>query len=130
MFAIKGENSQIKIYKNLQEFKAFNTGFPVECIFGGRLLGVKSKEYIMFYDWESQVSIRRIDVSPSPKNVYWSENGHQVILSLEETFYLLNFQADEVANYILTKGPSDLDEKKEEEDDDGCEEAFQFAEEF
>jgi len=47
-----------------------------------------------------------------------------VILSLEETFYLLNFQADEVANYIVTKGPSDLEDKKEDEDDDGCEEAF------
>jgi hypothetical protein len=53
-----------------------------------------------------------------------------VILSLEETFYLLNFQADEVANYITTKGPSELEEKKDDEDDDGCEEAFQFAEEF
>jgi len=69
-------------------------------------------------------------VSPSPKNVYWSENGQQVVLSLEDTFYLLNFRADEVAQYISTKEPSDLEEKKEDEDDDGCEEAFEFAEEF
>lgn len=30
MFAIKGQNNQIKIYKNLQEFNAFNVGFQVE----------------------------------------------------------------------------------------------------
>jgi coatomer subunit beta' len=75
MFAIKGENNMIKIYKNLQEYKGFNTGFTVEGIFGGRLLSVKSKEFITFYDWETQVIVRRIDVSPSPRNVYWSENG-------------------------------------------------------
>jgi coatomer subunit beta' len=53
IFAIKGENDQIKIYKNLQEFNAFNVGFNVEAIFGGRLLAVKSKEFITFYDWET-----------------------------------------------------------------------------
>lgn len=97
VFAVKGDNNSIKIYKNLQEHKVFNAGFPVEQIFGGRLLGAKSKEFITFYDWETQVIIRRIDVSPSPKNVFWTENGQQVVLSLEDTFYVLNFRADEVA---------------------------------
>ena len=69
-------------------------------------------------------------MSPSPKNVYWSENGQQVVLSLEDTFYLLNFKADEVAQYVASKEPSELEEKKEDDDDDGCEEAFEFAEEF
>jgi len=53
MFAVKGENNSIKIYKNLQEYKVFNAGFGVEQIFGGRLLGAKSKEFITFYDWET-----------------------------------------------------------------------------
>jgi coatomer subunit beta' len=53
IFAIKGENDQIKIYKNLQEFKVFNTGFTVEGIFGGRLLAIKSKDFITYYDWET-----------------------------------------------------------------------------
>lgn len=52
MFAVRDENS-IKIYKNLQEFKVFNTGFNVESIFGGRLIAAKSKEFITFYDWET-----------------------------------------------------------------------------
>ena len=53
VFAVKGENNAVKIYKNLQEYKVFNTGFAVEQIFGGRLLGAKSKEFITFYDWET-----------------------------------------------------------------------------
>jgi len=96
MFAIRGDNDQIKIYKNLKEYKAFNTGFTVEGIFGGRLLAAKSKDFITFYDWETQISVRRVDVSPAPKNVYWADNGQQVVLALEDNFYLLNFNNDEV----------------------------------
>jgi coatomer subunit beta' len=53
MFAIRFDESKIKIYKNMQEFKIFQVGFQIEGIYGGRLLGVKSKEFITFYDWES-----------------------------------------------------------------------------
>jgi coatomer subunit beta' len=91
MFAIKGENDMIKIYKNMQEYKAFKAGFTVEGIFGGRILGVKSKEFITFYDWDSQVLVRRIDVNPSPRNVFWNESGTKVVLGLEDNFYLLNY---------------------------------------
>lgn len=63
-------------------------------------MGVKSKEFITFYDWDTQVHVRRIDVSPSPKNVYWSEGNDKVVLSLEENYYLLNFNETEVANYV------------------------------
>ena len=87
MFAIRVDNDLIKIYKNLTEFKAFNAGFAVEAIYGGHLLAVKSKEFIVFYDWLTQVVVRRIDVSPAPKNVYWNENGTQVVLALEDQYY-------------------------------------------
>jgi len=75
LFAIKCEENKIKVFKNMQEFKIFQVGFTVEGIYGGRLLAIKSKEFVTFYDWESQVHVRRIDVSPSPKNVFWNENG-------------------------------------------------------
>ena len=55
---------------------------------------MKSKDFITFYDWEEFNVIRRIDVSPAPKNVYWSENGQQLVLALEETFYLLQYNND------------------------------------
>jgi hypothetical protein len=46
--------------------------------------------------------VRRIDVSPAPKNVYWSDNGSFLVLALEETFYLLQYNADTVES-LLTK---------------------------
>lgn len=55
---------------------------------------MKSKDFITFYDWDTQILVRKIDVSPAPKSVYWSENGQQVVLGLEENFYLLNFHHD------------------------------------
>lgn len=39
-------------------------------------------------------------MSPSPKNVFWTESGDKVVLALEENYYLLNFSGDEVQNYI------------------------------
>ncbi len=38
-------------------------------------MAIKSKEFITFYDWEHFNVIRRIDVNPAPRNVYWSESG-------------------------------------------------------
>lgn len=70
--------------------------------------------------------VRRIDVSPAPKNVYWSENGDQLILALEDTFYLLQFNNDkvEVALRKIASGSS------QDNDEDGIDEAFTFTEEF
>lgn len=120
MFAIKFDTEAVKIYKNLQEYKVFNAGFQIETIFGGHLLAVKGKEFITFYDWENQVLVRRVDVSPAPKNVFWSENGQSVILALEDNFYLLSYDNDQVTSYLSGKDPT----AAPEEDDDGCEEAF------
>ena len=130
MFAIKGEDGKIKVYKNMQEYKIFQVGFQVEGIFGGRLLGVKSKDFITFYDWETQVHVRRIDVSPSPKNVYWSENNDKVVLSLEDNYYLLDFNEDEVATYVQEHEGDEPKAEDDDEDDEGCEEAFNFVDEF
>jgi len=100
MFAILTEGNNVKIYKNLQEFKVFNTGFQIEGIFGGKLLAVKSADFISFYDWETQIAVRRIDVTPAPKQVYWSDDGKTVVMALEEQFYLLNYDAAQVKEYI------------------------------
>lgn len=81
----------MKVFKNFGEHKSFKTNFTNEGIFGGRLLGIKSKEFIIFYDWDSFNVVRRVDVNPSPKNVYWSENGGTLVLALEDTFYVLTF---------------------------------------
>ena len=90
-YATRLENGTVKVYQNFAESKAFKTSFGNEGIFGGRLLAVKSKDFITFYDWEEFRVVRRIDVSSSVKQVIWSDDGTQVILALEETFYLLQF---------------------------------------
>lgn len=61
------ENGTVKVYQNFAESKAFKTSFGNEGIFGGRLLAVKSKDFITFYDWEEFRVVRRIDVSSPVK---------------------------------------------------------------
>ena len=101
----------------------------MEQIYGGRLLGIKSKEFITFYDWETQVHVRRIDVSPSPKNVYWSEKGDKIVLALEDNYYSLNFNEAEVQTYVEEHEGEEKPEE-EDEDDEGCEDAFEFLDEY
>ena len=88
------------------------------------MLSIKSKDYIIFYDWEQFDVIRKIDVNPSPKNVYWSENGSYMVLALEDTFYLLMYN-HEIVESALKKNLGN-----EGGEEDGIEDAFTFIEEF
>jgi coatomer subunit beta' len=88
-YACRTENGSVKVFQNFAEFKTFKTTFSNDGIFGGRLLAIKSKEFITFYDWEEFHVIRRIDVASTIKQVIWSDDGRKVILGLEDTFYLL-----------------------------------------
>lgn len=74
-YACRSENGTIKVYQNFAEFKAFKTSFGNEGIFGGRLLAIKSKDFITFYDWEEFNVVRRIDVTSPIKHVVWSDDG-------------------------------------------------------
>jgi coatomer subunit beta' len=114
----------VKVYRNFGEYKAFKTTFANEGIFGGRLLAIKSKDFITFYDWDDFNVVRRIDLGQNLKHVSWSEDGQKVVLALEETFYLLEFNANKVEELISsgTATPEDAE--------DGFEEAFTFVEEY
>jgi coatomer subunit beta' len=74
-YACRLENGTVKVYQNFAEYKAFKTSFGNEGIFGGRLLAVKSKDSITFYDWEEFNVVRRIDVAAPIKQVIWSDDG-------------------------------------------------------
>lgn len=124
IYAVKTDNGTVKVYKNFAEHKAFKTNFQNEGIFGGRLLAIKSKEFVTFYDWDHFSVVRRIDVSPAPKNVYWSENGELLVLALEDTFYLLRFNGAQTEMALRKMGVGDDNEE------DGIEDAFTFVEEF
>merc|ERR1711962_1772474 len=75
--------------------------------------GVKSPSGLAFYDWESQNLIRRIEITP--KQVYWSENGDMVCISTEESYFILKFSSEAVAN---------AQETKEGVSEDGIDDAF------
>ena len=80
-YAIR-DGSQVKIFKNFKERKAFKPSFGTENIFGGQLMGVRSVSGLSFYDWETTDLIRRIEITP--KLVFWSENGELVCIACED----------------------------------------------
>ena len=82
-FAVRLQNGTIKVYKQFAEFKAFKTENANDGIFGGKLLGVRSKDCITFYDWNNFCVVRRIDLASNLKSVKWSEDGTKVILAME-----------------------------------------------
>ena len=41
------------------------TPFPVERIFGGKMLGARGQNFLVFYDWQSGDVVRKIDVTPT-----------------------------------------------------------------
>ena len=124
MFAVRLANGTIKVYKQFAEFKAFKTQNVNDGIFGGKLLGVRSKDCITFYDWINFCVVRRIDLASNLKTVKWSEDGSKVILAMEEAFYLLTFNEKFVMEKIMS------DDINEEELEDGFEEAFDFNDEY
>lgn len=123
-FAVKLDNGTVKVYRNFSEYKAFKTSFANEGIFGGRLLGIKSKDFVTFYDWDDFNVIRRIDLGQKLKHILWSEDGLKAVLALEDSMYLLTYNQDTV-NTILTTG-----QVTEDDAEDGFEDAFTFEDEF
>ena len=51
-YATRLDNGTVEVYSNFARLKSFKTNFANEGIFGGRLLAIKSKEFITFYDWQ------------------------------------------------------------------------------
>lgn len=83
----------------------------IEGIDGGHLLAARSSSSLCFYDWETVQLVRRIEISA--KHVYWSENGELVAIAGEESFYILKYNAEAVANANFAETGAD-----------GLEEAF------
>ncbi|SBT70834.1 coatomer subunit beta, putative [Plasmodium malariae] len=88
-YAIKDEGNKINIYKDFTSTHSFQVSFTITQLFGGYLLGVKSANFICFYDWTDYSMVRKIDVNV--KNVYWNESGTYVALSTEDTIYILSY---------------------------------------
>eukprot|EP00923_Selenidium_pygospionis_P031576 GHVN01055928.1.p1 GENE.GHVN01055928.1~~GHVN01055928.1.p1 ORF type:complete len:890 (-),score=170.70 GHVN01055928.1:154-2823(-) len=117
-YATRVEN-EIKIYQDFKPRFSFKTSFPAEELFGGRLIGVRSSDFICFYDWQEYRMIRRIDVSP--RGVWWNENGSRVALGCQDSLYILKHDTEAVAAAVAGGAA---------EEDEGIEIAFEFIQEI
>ena len=60
------------------------------------MLALRSKDTVTFYDWDCFEVVRRIELASNLKGVFWSEDNSKVTLTLEDAFYLLEFNSQEV----------------------------------
>jgi len=58
-YATRQSDGTIKVFnKNFVEQKSFKTDFTNQEIFGGKLLGITSSDFITFYDWNTFSVVR------------------------------------------------------------------------
>lgn len=111
-YATHDDSGKVTVFQDFKESFSFKPPFAVDEIFGGHLLGVRSNEFIIFYDWNEYRPIRKIEVLP--KRVIWSEDGIHVVLVCSDSFYVLKHDKEAVQS-ALAGGRID---------DDGIEAAF------
>lgn len=116
-FAIK-DGQSVKIFKGNKEESKLSVSFYFDNIFGGPLLALKNQDSVYFYDFDTQILIRKID--SSIKEIIWNDNKTKVALVSDDVTFILNFNNKEVEKYI----ESITNDEEEAENDDGCEEAF------
>jgi coatomer subunit beta' len=61
---------------------------------GGPLLGLRSQQFICFYDWSEARLVRRVDVSA--QQVFWSDNGELLAITTDSAFYVLRYARDRI----------------------------------
>ncbi|KAG1667995.1 hypothetical protein FOA52_000639 [Chlamydomonas sp. UWO 241] len=113
-YVVRESVSRVKIFKNFAEKLVLKLDFAAEGIFGGQLVGVRSADFVVFYDWDGNI-VRRIDVAA--KQVMWSESGDHVAIIGDTSFYLLQYNAD----VVEVAGPAT--------DADGIDDAFELLNE-
>jgi len=120
-YAVRESNSRIKVFKNFKEKNVLiKPAYSAEGIFGGALLGVRSSQFLNFYDWETGATVRRVEVSA--RQVYWSESD-LVCIAGEESFYVLKFNRVAYQQYLDRHGADSVTEE-------GVESAFEFVTEI
>ena len=64
-YAVRESTSKVKVFKNFKEKpNLIRLNYSAEGIYGGTLLGVKSASFLNLYDWETGLTVRRIDCEP------------------------------------------------------------------
>lgn len=98
-YAVRESINRIKIFKNFKEFKQITIPISsAEGIYGGTCLAVRGSDCVLFYDWEEGEFIRKIDVVP--RDIYWNESGDMLVISCEDSYFVLKYQSDVVATAL------------------------------
>ena len=118
-FAVRESPSKIKVYNQFKEKTSFRPHFAAEGLHGGALMGLRSTDFICFYDWETSRVIRRLDVAV--KDVWWSESGDLVAIASESSFFILRYDAEATAAAF---------EAGEVDEGEGVEDAFELLHEI
>ena len=119
VFATRESGNVVKIHRNFKEAQTIRLPFAAEAIHGGRLLGVRTSDFIVFYDWNTGKIVRRVDVAA--RCVYWSESGATLVVAGETSFYMLGYEGEAVDAFFASG---------EEPDEDGIEDAFDLQAEI
>lgn len=102
-YAVRESPSKVKVFKNFKETHAFRPLVSAEGLSGGALLGVRAADTLMFYDWDSDRIVRRIEVAA--KGVYWNESGELVCIASEDSFFVLRFNREAYLSALAAAAP-------------------------
>ncbi|KAF9173915.1 hypothetical protein BGX20_001666 [Mortierella sp. AD010] len=119
-YAVRESTSKVKVFKNFKEKpNLIRLNYTAEGIFGGTLLGVKSASFLNLYDWDTGLTVRRIDCEA--QNVYWSETGDLMTIACKESFYVLRYNRQAYTQFVEAGG---------QVGEEGVEEALEFVTEI
>ena len=115
-YAVRESPSLISFHRNFKPNGTIRPISPADNLFGGFLCGVRCVNFLCFYDWNTHQLVRKIDIEP--KSIYWSENGKFVTICCKDQFFILEYKASVLAQYI---------EEDYEIPSDGIEESFDLV---
>eukprot|EP01107_Rhizomastix_libera_P000616 TRINITY_DN111_c0_g1_i1.p1 TRINITY_DN111_c0_g1~~TRINITY_DN111_c0_g1_i1.p1 ORF type:complete len:913 (-),score=245.43 TRINITY_DN111_c0_g1_i1:52-2769(-) len=95
-YAIRESSGRVKIFKDFSEVGEVKIPSQPDHIFGGTLLGIRSKGSVSLYTWDGRL-VRQINAT-SPKKVFWSalpngNGGDHCILSTDSSFYVIKYDS-------------------------------------
>ncbi|KAK2705189.1 hypothetical protein QYM36_017291 [Artemia franciscana] len=93
-FAIRESTTTVKVFQKLTKEKK-SLKVDADGIYGGTLLGVRFKNQLTFYSWDSLDLVIRTDNQPT--GVFWGGNGEMVAITTKENFYILHCDFSAVA---------------------------------
>jgi coatomer subunit beta' len=90
-FAILDMNKELTIYStNGNQIKSLKFDFRVNNIYSGTYLGVAAEDFVIFYDWNGENCIGRIDVETQA--LYW--DNLLLVVKSEKSFFQLKVNPD------------------------------------